>query len=214
MREFPLATGEADYLLFVDGKALGAVEAKPEGTTLKGVETQSGKYSVGLPDSLPAWHRPLPFLFESTGKITQFTNLREPDYRSRRVFWFHKPETLLELVQRQPLRHGLRAIDHGGGRRYPHARRLSGQSQQALLGRLRDAPLWPAGDPMARLPGAALLGAARLVSRQSRRRQRRFVRSRLIRQIGDFVVRHSRAILFFFVLWVLETKNMQGSRTL
>ena len=37
VREFPLQTGEADYLLFVDGKAAGVVEAKPEGTTLSGV---------------------------------------------------------------------------------------------------------------------------------------------------------------------------------
>jgi type I site-specific restriction endonuclease len=35
---------EADYLLFVDGKAIGTVEAKPEGYTLTGVEEQSGKY--------------------------------------------------------------------------------------------------------------------------------------------------------------------------
>jgi type I restriction enzyme R subunit len=27
VREFPLATGEADYLLYVDAKAAGAVEA-------------------------------------------------------------------------------------------------------------------------------------------------------------------------------------------
>ena len=31
VREFPLSTGEADYLLFVDRKAVGVVEAKPEG---------------------------------------------------------------------------------------------------------------------------------------------------------------------------------------
>ncbi len=35
-REFPLETGEADYLLFVDRKAVGVVEAKPEGVTLSG----------------------------------------------------------------------------------------------------------------------------------------------------------------------------------
>ena len=110
VREFPLATGEADYLLFVNGKAIGAVEAKKEGSTLKGVEVQSGKYSTGLPETLPAWHRPLPFLYESTGKVTQFSNLREPDYRSRRVYWFHRPETLLDLVERHPLRHGLREM--------------------------------------------------------------------------------------------------------
>ncbi len=38
VREFPLSTGPADYLLFVERKAIGVVEAKPEGTTLSGVE--------------------------------------------------------------------------------------------------------------------------------------------------------------------------------
>lgn len=36
VREFPLATGPADYLLFVDRRAIGVVEAKPEGKTLAG----------------------------------------------------------------------------------------------------------------------------------------------------------------------------------
>ena len=49
VREFPLSTGEADYLLFVDRKAVGVVEAKPEGVTLSGVANQAAKYSVGLP---------------------------------------------------------------------------------------------------------------------------------------------------------------------
>ena len=40
VREFPLATGKADYLLYVYAKALGGVEAKPEGHTLTGVEEQ------------------------------------------------------------------------------------------------------------------------------------------------------------------------------
>ena len=34
VREFPLKAGPADYLLFIDRKAAGAIEAKPEGTTL------------------------------------------------------------------------------------------------------------------------------------------------------------------------------------
>ncbi len=38
VREYALRTGTADYLLFVDRKAIGAVEAKPEGVTLSGVE--------------------------------------------------------------------------------------------------------------------------------------------------------------------------------
>lgn len=34
---------EVDYLLFVDGKAIGTVEAKPKGFTLTGVEEQVGR---------------------------------------------------------------------------------------------------------------------------------------------------------------------------
>jgi type I site-specific restriction endonuclease len=47
VREFPLSTGFADYLLFVDRRAIGAVEAKPEGMPLSGVEAQSAKYGIG-----------------------------------------------------------------------------------------------------------------------------------------------------------------------
>ncbi len=54
IREFPLAGGHgfADYLLYVDGKAAGVVEAKKTGATLTGVEVQSAKYAQGLPASL------------------------------------------------------------------------------------------------------------------------------------------------------------------
>ena len=48
MREFPLKTGYADYLLFVNRKPIGVVRAKPAGTPLSGVELQSGKHSSGL----------------------------------------------------------------------------------------------------------------------------------------------------------------------
>src|SRR5438132_14249082 len=49
VREFPLKGGPADYLLFLDGKAAGVIEAKPEGTTLTGVEVQTERYSQALP---------------------------------------------------------------------------------------------------------------------------------------------------------------------
>ena len=55
VREFPLKSGHgtADYLLYVDGKVVGVVEAKPAGFTLTGVEVQSEKYSTGLPEWTP-----------------------------------------------------------------------------------------------------------------------------------------------------------------
>ncbi len=109
--EFLGAHGPADYLLYVDGKAIGVVEAKPVGHTLKGVEGQSASYSEGLPSSLPAWRRPLPFQYESTGEVTQFTNWMEPHARSRDIFSFHRPETLREMVdQDKPLRAWLREM--------------------------------------------------------------------------------------------------------
>ena len=100
VREFTLKSGHgsADYLLYVNQKAVGVVEAKPEGSTLTGVEVQSEKYSTGLPDNLPAHHRPLPFLYESTGTETQFTNRLDIEPRSRLVFSFHTPKTLAVWV--------------------------------------------------------------------------------------------------------------------
>src|SRR6516165_4602121 len=64
VREFRLKSGSADYLLYADCKALGVIEAKPEGHTLTGVETQSVKYMDGLPDNLPNFRLPLPFAYE------------------------------------------------------------------------------------------------------------------------------------------------------
>jgi type I restriction enzyme R subunit len=103
VREFPLRPGhgEADYLLFVDAAPMGVIEAKREGVTLTGVELQTTKYSEGIPDNLPAPRRPLPFQYQSTGVETRFTNLLEPDARSRSVFSFHKPDTLDTWLSRE-----------------------------------------------------------------------------------------------------------------
>ncbi|WP_295392620.1 DEAD/DEAH box helicase family protein [uncultured Thiodictyon sp.] len=99
IREFELKAGTVDYLLYAGGQAIGVVEAKPKGHTLTGVEFQSSKYTFGLPDQVPVWHRPLPFAYESTGAVTQFTNALDPEPCSREAFTFHRPEELLRLVQ-------------------------------------------------------------------------------------------------------------------
>jgi type I restriction enzyme R subunit len=105
VREFPLASGPVDYLLYVDGKAIGTVEAKRADSTLTHVESQSKRYSRGLPPDVPHYRLPLPFAYESTGIETRFTNFLEPEFRSREVFAFHRPEELLRLVS---LEHQLR----------------------------------------------------------------------------------------------------------
>jgi type I restriction enzyme R subunit len=114
VREFSLERGHGrvDYLLFVDSQPAGVIEAKPAGTTLVEVEHQSGKYVDGLPGWLKPPVYPLPFIYESTGTETRFTNGYDPDARSRRVFTFHRPQTLAEWsrqIAAEPQRPTLRA---------------------------------------------------------------------------------------------------------
>ena len=97
VREYGTDVGPADYVLFVDKKAVGVVEAKPEdwGHKITTVEEQSGGYAAAK----LKWvnnHEPLPFVYESTGVLTRFTDGRDPKPRSREVFSFPRPETVLE----------------------------------------------------------------------------------------------------------------------
>jgi type I restriction enzyme R subunit len=116
VREFPTATGPTDYLLFVDRKAVGTVEAKKEGETLLGVETQADRYSAGFAETVktrpvPYVSLPLPVHYLTTGVETLFTSRRDPAPRPREVFAFHRPETLLEWAQvEHPLRARLRQM--------------------------------------------------------------------------------------------------------
>lgn len=79
VREFTMKPGFgfADYLLYVDRKAIGAVEAKAGGT-LTGVEAQSAKYAGGLPDNLPAHKRPYPFCSSPTARCTSSQMVSTP----------------------------------------------------------------------------------------------------------------------------------------
>jgi len=141
LRNFPLVSGHgfADYLLYIDGKAAGVIEAKKEGFPLVGVEVQAEKYSKGLPSDLPAHIRPLPFLYQSTGVETRFTNGLDPQPRSRPVFSFHRPDTLAALIP-QP----------GEAPKNLHGASLAAETATTLRGRLRTLPplsttgLWPA----------------------------------------------------------------------
>ena len=109
VREVPTDAGSADYVLFVDRQAVGVIEAKKAGTTLTGVEPQTRKYQVSSPDWLPSFtvDGALPFGYESTGSETRFTCGLDPIAASRRVFTFHRPETLSRWVTTYSQRHEL-----------------------------------------------------------------------------------------------------------
>lgn len=65
--------GFADYMLFVDGKAIGVLEAKPANTSLVGVSEESGLYARAALKDFQSWANPLPFTYESGGEKTDET---------------------------------------------------------------------------------------------------------------------------------------------
>lgn len=102
LREVNTETGPADYILFVNSTAVGVVEVKAEdyGFKLIQVEDQSQRYSKSsLKIGKFTLDNEKPFVYESTGTVTRFTDYRDPKPRGRNVFWFHRPETLAEWIK-------------------------------------------------------------------------------------------------------------------
>ncbi len=113
VREMDTDTGPADYMLFIDGKACGIIEAKREGTPLGQVAEQSARYASSTTKHIERWvpdDQPLPMLYEATNHEIRFRDERDPRPRSRFIFHFHRPETLKAWLEdantlRQRLQH-------------------------------------------------------------------------------------------------------------
>jgi len=99
IREYQTDVGPTDYVLFVERRPVGIIEAKKgdEGHKLISHEPQSEFYAKSKLKYLD--NDPLPFVYESTGTITRFTDYRDPKPRSRTVFTFHRPETFKEWLK-------------------------------------------------------------------------------------------------------------------
>ena len=110
IKEYLTDVGPVDYVLFVDKKPFGIIEAKrdEEGHRLTVVEEQSSGYATSKLKYLN--NDPLSFVYESTGKLTRFTDFRDPKPRSRPVFSYLRPETFEEYLKKRPLRERLLAI--------------------------------------------------------------------------------------------------------
>jgi type I restriction enzyme R subunit len=110
VREFSTASGPVDYALFVDRRFCGVIEAKPAGTTLSGFSDQAARYIAGAPD-FGGDPRNRRFEYVASDTETIFRDLGDPEPRSRRVFSFHRPETLIRwLAESETLRHRLRKM--------------------------------------------------------------------------------------------------------
>jgi type I restriction enzyme R subunit len=99
VREFPTESGPVDYLIFIDGKPVGVIEAKADdkGEALLTVSGQAKRYiESGLKFAKSTIT--LSFAYVATGVRTCFGDYGD-DARTREVFSFHKPEKLLELLK-------------------------------------------------------------------------------------------------------------------
>jgi type I restriction enzyme R subunit len=94
VREFATASGPVDYALFVGRSLCGVIEAKPEGTTLSGFSDQATRYMGGVPEQLVRREGQVRFEYVASGTEILFRDHADPASRSRRVFFFHRPETL------------------------------------------------------------------------------------------------------------------------
>jgi hypothetical protein len=89
---------EADYLLFIDGKAVGVLEAKREETNLDDkVYTQANNYTHSIPLWCSSWQTPLPIIYLSNGKKLLFKDTRnnEPPIEIKKI---HTPKEIAEML--------------------------------------------------------------------------------------------------------------------
>ncbi|MBM3548404.1 MAG: restriction endonuclease subunit R [Alphaproteobacteria bacterium] len=111
VRELATASGPVDYALFVDRRFCGVVEAKAAGATLSGFSDQAARYIADAPAFLGADPRQRRFEYIASETEILFRDLADPAPRSRRVFAFHRPETLRRwLSELETLRARLRRM--------------------------------------------------------------------------------------------------------
>ena len=90
---------EADYLLFLDGKAIGVLEAKAEHINLDDIVVQQAEnYTTKLPIWCSCWFKKLPFVYISNGKELMFRDLRNNNAEYEKLSQVHTPRELAALA--------------------------------------------------------------------------------------------------------------------
>jgi type I restriction enzyme R subunit len=102
--EHPTSSGPSDYVLFVKGKPLGALEAKRLNVGSEGVLDQAKRYSRDIEAGAGLWNGyRIPFLYSSNGQQHWFADVRRDGYVSRQLpGGLHAPEALEDLFSADP----------------------------------------------------------------------------------------------------------------
>ncbi len=103
VREVPMGDGRVDYLLYLNQRIVGVIEAKPAGTTLAEVHLQAMRYASSLTPgqklNAVVAKGVLPFVYEASGTELYFSNHFDPEPTSRRIFNFQRPSTLEAIIR-------------------------------------------------------------------------------------------------------------------
>jgi type I restriction enzyme R subunit len=103
VREVPMGDGRVDYLLYLNQRIVGVIEAKPAGTTLAEVHLQAMRYASSLTPgqklNAVLANGVLPFVYEASSTELYFSNHFDPEPTSRRIFNFQRPSTLEALIR-------------------------------------------------------------------------------------------------------------------
>lgn len=106
---------EADYLLFLEGKAIGVLEAKKESVSLDDiVANQAENYTHQLLPMYQYWEKPLPLIYLSNGKELLFKNARIPGSTYQKLDAMHTPKEMVKLAGINSFFAGLPTLDPKG----------------------------------------------------------------------------------------------------
>jgi type I restriction enzyme R subunit len=91
---------EADYFLFINGKAVGVLEAKREeiDVSSSSVAEQAIDYAKSVPNCYQAYSRPLPIIYRSNGHDVLFNDFRDPDAPAEVLNRIHTPKEICKLL--------------------------------------------------------------------------------------------------------------------
>ena len=91
---------EADYFLFINGKAIGVLEAKREKIDpfSNNVCEQAVLYAKSVPHIYQAYQKPLPFIFTSNGKELFFCDFREQKQSFKQIMAIPTPYELVKQL--------------------------------------------------------------------------------------------------------------------
>ena len=104
VREYPTSTGPVDYMIFINGEPCGVIEAKKLDKGIELItktEKQTNKYKNSILKNFENRDVNLRFIYETTGKITRFTDYNDYYYRSREIFIFHTPDELADMLRKK-----------------------------------------------------------------------------------------------------------------